>query len=106
MKGLELPINMIVIIAVAVLILVAVIAFFATQFGNSGDTIAQQNAFNGACNTLKAIYNCQPNFVSQITTTYTAPGASTPMSLLDLCTRLKQTNVPTTCAKFCGCQLP
>lgn len=50
-KGISLPINMIVILAVAVLVLVVVAAFFVVQTGGSQQTISDQTAWAGGCST-------------------------------------------------------
>ncbi|MBI2172832.1 MAG: hypothetical protein HYT73_01310 [Candidatus Aenigmarchaeota archaeon] len=48
-KGMELPINMIVIIALAVLILVIITAFTTSQFGGGVSSISQEAAFAQLC---------------------------------------------------------
>lgn len=48
-KGISLPINMVVILAVAVLVLVVVAAFFVLQTGQSGQTIRDQDAWASGC---------------------------------------------------------
>ena len=48
-KGISLPINMVVILAVAVLVLVVVAAFFVLQAGGSQQTIRDQDAWATGC---------------------------------------------------------
>ena len=115
MKGLELPINMIVVVAIAVLVLVVVAAFFAGQLGGGVDTIALENAFSSGCNNLRAIYNCDPAVITSGTlkvlnyapaghqiSEYTASGGY-PFS--GICTA-KNYAPGVVCAKACGCALP
>ncbi len=108
MKGLELPINMIVIIAVAVLILVVVAAFFSGQFGTGVNTIAVNNAFNEGCSSLKSVYNCDPTRLDEVQTSFIPSGRSTPALLLEVC-GLKDKNFigrADLCARACGCNIP
>lgn len=53
MKGLELPISTVVIVAIAVLVLVVVSAFFLSQSGSQFSEIELRNKFNQLCTTLK-----------------------------------------------------
>lgn len=53
MKGMELPISTVVILAVAVLVLIVVTAFFLSQSGSQFRTIDAQNKFNRLCGTIK-----------------------------------------------------
>ena len=53
-KGISLPINMIVILAIAVLVLVVVAAFFVLQVGAGGQTINDQTAWGNGCSTAIA----------------------------------------------------
>jgi hypothetical protein len=48
-KGLELPINMIVIIALAVFILVVIVAFATSQIGGGVSSISLEASFSKAC---------------------------------------------------------
>ncbi len=53
-KGISLPINMIVILAVAILVLVVISAFFVLQAGGSQRTINDQTAWSSGCATAIA----------------------------------------------------
>ncbi|MBI3190709.1 hypothetical protein HYZ41_03320 [archaeon] len=53
-KGLELPINMIVVIAIAVLVLVVVAAVFSGNFLSGTNTITAQVAWANGCNQARA----------------------------------------------------
>ena len=53
-KGISLPINMVVILAIAVLVLVVVAAFFVLQLGGSQTTINDQTAWSTGCSTAIA----------------------------------------------------
>jgi L-asparagine transporter-like permease len=54
MKGLSLPIEMIVIIAVAMLVLVVISAFFMGGVSGPTNQINIENAFSTGCNSLRA----------------------------------------------------
>ena len=81
-KGLALPIEMIVIVAVALIVLVVVAAFFAAQFGTGANTIELQQAKSKACGALLSAYNCDPNAVNTIKITLSD---GTSMTLMQLC---------------------
>ncbi len=99
-KGLELPLNMIVLIIVAVLVLLVIAAYFTGQFASGANTIALQSAFNDGCTKWRSVYNCQPN--PSFTVKYQAPGsANADTSFIDICTAKKMTI--TECAIACGC---
>ncbi len=102
MKGMELPINMIVVVLIAVLVLVTVSTFLAGQLGGGTGSINLEGVFSAECNKLRTFHNCaDTNFV---VTGYTAPGktAGTPTYFSELCT-LKGYS-PAECLIACGCK--
>ncbi len=107
-KGLELPINMIVVIAIAVLVLVVVAAFFAGRIGGGGKEILLNQAFNNGCNTLRFAYQCDANSITDPEFRVrgypeTAPG-QTPVEtqFFEICAE-KGYSTPIQCARVCGC---
>lgn len=60
MKGIELPVNTLIIIVIAVLVLIAVIGFFLGVWSPSTSGLGDQSQINAAC--LK--YNCGNGDVS------------------------------------------
>lgn len=58
MKGLSLPINLIVILAIAVMILVIVSAWFVGVFTTQQLTAADEDAFRSGCQRLRLDYSC------------------------------------------------
>lgn len=106
MKGMELPINMIIIIAIAMLILVVVGAYFSGAFGGTSNAISLENAFSQACSQLVSAYNCDTQYMGTIKVNYKPSGSATALSksLTDLCI-LKGVDMTTliTCARLCGC---
>jgi hypothetical protein len=57
MKGIELPINILIIIAIAVIVLIAVVAMFYTPFSNGTSSISSNTAKSDACRAMLA-NNC------------------------------------------------
>ncbi len=55
-KGVELPINVLVIVAVAVIVLLGIIALFMAMFGPTGPTFEIESAWNKGCSKITA--NC------------------------------------------------
>ncbi|HIG96899.1 MAG TPA: hypothetical protein HA230_00960 [Candidatus Aenigmarchaeota archaeon] len=113
MKGLELPINMIVIVAIAVLVLVVVAAFFAGQLSGGINTIGASAAYGSGCNTLRTAYGCDSLQVSNIKiigyNPYNVPVTAGTQyvgeTLLTACQQnFKQSSMDNTaCARACGC---
>jgi hypothetical protein len=68
-KGLELPVNMIIVIAIAVLVLVVISAYFASQTTGGFDTVAANQAVTSACGAWLST-NCETGSLDTITTTY------------------------------------
>jgi len=58
MKGIELPINILIIVAVAVIVLIAVIAMFYPAFTSGGTVMNSESAKNAACQIMMS-RNCQ-----------------------------------------------
>jgi hypothetical protein len=106
MKGMELPINMIIIIAIAMLILVIVGAFFSGTFGGTVGSISLENALNQACSQLVTIYNCDDGKLGTISVNYKETGQSdaTLKPLSRLCTlKLGSGYTIEACMRYCGC---
>ena len=73
-KGVSLPINMIVILSIAVLVLVVVAAYFIGVFSKSGNSIGDQDAWNRGCGRAQA-RGCQTNdFNEAVSGGLTVPG--------------------------------
>lgn len=109
MKGLDLPVNMIVIIAIAVLVLVVIAAFFTAQTGGGFGNIALEEAFNRGCATWRSTYNCaSPTFT---VSGYSLPGQTGPASFSAICAQkvggaqggVVDQNAINQCRKLCGC---
>ncbi len=100
-KGLELPINVVVIVAITVLVLVAIGAFFLTNFGSGVGTISLEQALASSCNNLRALYGCQANSISSvISQDYKINNKE--CSLADICSKKGAANAAQ-CLRLCGC---
>jgi hypothetical protein len=58
MKGIELPINILIIVAVAVIVLIALIAMFYPAFSSGSQTVNVESVKNAACQVLVTAKNC------------------------------------------------
>lgn len=89
MKGISLPINMIVIVAIAVLVLVVTAGFFGGFFGSNVGTIQLEQAISNACNQLRSLYNCAPSGLGTVQVLYQGVGDDKPAqyTLAGLCTQ-------------------
>ncbi len=112
MKGLELPINMIVVIAIAVLVLVAVGALFSGWLGGGSLDQRREASLNSACNLFTAVYNCDVSRMGDAKVQHQDAGDATPVqkSLSEMCA-LKSISTSGSnkgtdinqCARRCGC---
>jgi hypothetical protein len=98
-KGIELPINILVIIAVAVIVLLAVVALFIIGFKPSSN-ISAESAFSEGCRTV--VYNCGIDLTT-ITTSFTEPGKTSADNMRALCIYLGKGSGDVTCRTACGC---
>lgn|SRR3989338_10079147 len=93
-KGMELPVNIIIFIAVAVLILASMGAFFLGFF--SDDSLDNNKLFAQGCSSLRAFHSCDHNEINRISMENTNFGY--------VCARSGYTDTAT-CAKACGCHV-
>jgi hypothetical protein len=59
MKGIELPINVLIIVAIAIIVLIAVVAMFYTPVNSGGNVVSLDVAKSQACRSLVLGYNCK-----------------------------------------------
>lgn len=104
------PINLIVIIAIAVLVLVVLAAFFTGAIGGGTNSIALNTALDSACQKWRSIYNCAIGSIGTATAPYKMPGTTTeaPIPLTTLCQQAGLNTVINAdgiveCAARCGC---
>ena len=89
----ELPLNVIVIIVIASVVLVSVFGFFGSQFFSSSKNADSQRLFARGCNTLQNTYSCDSARISDITLDNT--------KFNSVCSENGYTAEQ--CAKACGC---
>lgn len=63
-KGISLPINMLVILAVAVIVLLAVVAFFFSNVVTSNKSVSLSTAWSNACTRVITTYGCSVDSVN------------------------------------------
>lgn len=96
-KGLELPLNAIIVIAIAVLVLVALFTFFGSQFFSGSGQVDIQKVFGAGCTALRFSYACEHSKVNEVTIDGTSLGyACSQKGFVDT----------VQCAKACGCSVP
>ena len=66
-KGIELPVNSVIVIALAIFVLLMLAAFFSKS-GSEMDRTQVQNAFNQGCYQLSTTYDCREEGVDKIMT--------------------------------------
>jgi len=116
MKGIELPVNILIIIAIAVIVLIALIAMFYPAFVSGGKTVSLDVARSQACRSLVEGYRCDTTTVlaNIIVNKFDVDkdgsvndiGTSDADDNLDnLCLTWYQTADDATCRKnLCGCE--
>jgi hypothetical protein len=111
MKGLELPINMIVVIAIAVLVLTVVAAFFVGQTGGGVDTVRFESAFTSACTTWRTAYNCADTNMGLVPVNFKFSGQTQNANMDQMCkykilgSTTTGTYSTTDCQRLCGCSV-
>ena len=108
-KGISLPINMVVILAVAVLVLVVVAAYFVISAGRGFGAITTEQAWVNGCQKLKQVENCLASAGSIVIKDYNPANKedlkNTGDTLLTACKTkfADSTFADTTCKQSCGC---
>ena len=103
------PINTIVIIAIAVLVMVVLAGFFGGFFGLNVLNIQREDALSKACQQWRTVYNCDPDYMDIATTLHKEPGDADARaySLYELCEDVMglSTDPPedNPCMRKCGC---
>lgn len=106
MKGIELPINVLVIVALAVIVLLGVIALFSGVFGPGSAGIAMSSAWNQACGGITS--SCSADHSGNTVTNFKI-GTTTVHTFGGLCIAMYKNTSPETdtstngCNKACGC---
>jgi hypothetical protein len=113
MKGAELPINVLIILALAVIVLIAVLLMFYTPFSTGSSTVSLDTAKSQACHSLISGYGCSTTVDLKLIAVYNynadddANGNMNTLqdNLQALCEHKYQ--IPATdtaaCRKLCGC---
>jgi hypothetical protein len=81
-KGIELPVNSVIIIALAIFVLLMLAAFFGKS-GGEIDKTQVNTAFNQGCSQLSSSYACDYTRVNDVKTSLVVNGQA--KSLLDVC---------------------
>lgn len=89
--------NLIIILALAVLVLVAILTFFSSQFFSGSGQVDVQKVFGAGCSALRFNYGCEHSKVNDVSIDGTSLGyACGQKGLIDT----------VQCAKACGCSVP
>ncbi len=100
MKGIELPINVLVIVAVAVLVLLGLVALYMMVVGPGSVTIQKQNAWNQMCTIVTQQY-CTDTTLSASQKF----GVESQWTFGELCNDIKGIDPfdRVSCTQACGC---
>jgi len=105
-RGIELPVNSVIIIALAIFVLLMLAAFFSRSSGEL-DKTQVNSAFNQGCSLLASAYNCDYDKVDQIKTNLVVNGQA--QTFFEVCKRsfndrtmseLRCKNACQTCQKY------
>lgn len=61
MKGIELPINVLIIVVIAIIVLIALVSMFYNPVNVGGSVVGLDNAKSQACRSLSVGYGCDKN---------------------------------------------
>lgn len=112
MRGMSLPINTIVILAIAALVLVVVAALFTGVLVPGGQGLKLADAIRDGCSKFRTIYNCDITKMRDVTVQYKDLGDSAlkDYTLIQLCTLANYKTTGThragdlnECAAKCDC---
>jgi hypothetical protein len=81
-KGIELPVNSVIVIALAIFVLLMIAAFFGKS-GSEIDKTQVNTAFNQGCSQLSSSYSCDHERMSEVKTSLVVNGQA--KTLLDVC---------------------
>lgn len=81
-KGIQLPVNSVIIIALAIFVLLMLAAFFSKS-GSELDKTQVNSAFNQGCSLLASAYSCDQNRMQDIKTNLVVNGQA--LNLLQVC---------------------
>ncbi|MBN2095425.1 MAG: hypothetical protein JW727_05230 [Candidatus Aenigmarchaeota archaeon] len=100
-KGVELPVNSVIVIALAIFVLLMMAAFFSGA-GKNIDKTQLQTASSEACSILSTVYNCDSSKVGDAT----ARVGNQQVSLRDICNQMGISPLDNNaCVKVCAvCQ--
>ncbi len=104
MKGVELPINVLVIVSLAVIVLLGIVALFTGVFGVTGGGLTNEAALRNSCSPVA--FNCEGYTADshfKAITTSAKDDAGTQLNLWELCGALGHNTVDA-CKRACGCQ--
>ena len=98
-KGMELPINMIVVVLIAVLVLTTVGIFLTRQLGGGASNIDYQAMWGKACTQLRFQASCN---IANLGALLDANGV--PVTFNDVCAKAVGAGLtPEQCIRQCGC---
>jgi len=109
MKGIELPINILIIVAIAVIVLIAVIAMFYPAFNSGSSTVGLETAKTQACRSLVVGLKCNTTIALNTirVDNYDVNGNGFVNEAADnldnLCDLKYQTASDSDCRKMCNC---
>jgi len=82
LKGIELPVNSVIVIALAIFVLLMIAAFFSKS-GSELDRTQVNSAFNQGCSLLASAYSCDQDRMHDIKTNLVVNGQA--LNLLQVC---------------------
>ena len=114
MKGVELPINVLVIVAIAIIVLLGIVVLYFIGFNPFSGSISLTSLKNAGCSNFSLNFNCgsrgtggigspkDPADICLPTNTYLTSGCAT-NNLQQLCTNFLGASTPAQCRQVCGC---
>jgi hypothetical protein len=104
MKGIELPINVLVIVSIAVIVLLGLVVLYFIGFNPFSGSITLTSLKNIGCSNFTLSYNCGNSAIKTTTGIILPVNTYGIATLSDLCTQKFGAPTESQCRTVCGCQ--
>ncbi len=104
MKGIELPVNVLILVAIGVIVLIGLVVLLGVGIGGVSPVLVQAELTN-SCNNLRTSFDCNKDFLASVTLSDDSVKKFGVSNLGGLCDKYRNTaSNATKCAvDVCGC---
>ncbi len=104
MKGIELPVNVLIIVAIGVIVLIGLVVLLGIGIGGVSPVLVQAELTN-SCNNLRTTFGCDENSLASVKLPEDSAKRFGVTDLIGLCDKYKNTdaNITKCAVDVCGC---